>query len=230
MKQDLTKTSRNAEGGSSADAPAAVDLVRRRVISALLASGALTALSPLLEKTGLVKEALAQSPGLTRDTLNGVAVFFVPGPDPYSMHQGESTSEPGGLEAGAGEGLFQGLNFANPFVPNLADVVAGLLNATALAVNPKASGPFVSPFSNLSFADKGKVFAVLEGNPASAPLAGVLPVAVGFLAYAETAVFDPATGTISGRPIGWDLCNYSGVSDGRDEFRGYLRNRRRADA
>jgi hypothetical protein len=230
MKQDLTKTSRNAEGGSSADAPAAVDLVRRRVISALLASGALTALSPLLEKTGLVKEALAQSPGLTRDTLNGVAVFFVPGPDPYSMHQGESTSEPGGLEAGAGEGLFQGLNFANPFVPNLADVVAGLLNATALAVNPGASGPFAAPFSNLSFADKGQVFAALEGNPATAPLAGVLPAAVGFLAYAETGVFDPATRTISGRPIGWDLSSYTGVSDGRDEFRGYFRNRRRADA
>lgn len=233
MKQDLTETSRNTEGGSSADAVATVDLVRRRVISALLASGALTALSPLLEKTGLVlvKEALAQSPDLTRDTLNGVAVFFVPGPDPYSVHQGESTSEPGGLEAGAGEGLFQGLNFANPFVPNLADVVAGLLNATALAVNPGASGgSFVSPFSNLSFGEKGRVFELLEGNPASAPLAGVLPVAVGFLAYAETAVFDPATRTISGRPIGWDLSSYTGVSDGRDEFRGYFRNRRKADA
>jgi hypothetical protein len=99
-----------------------------------------------------------------------------------------------------------------------------------LAVNPATSGPFASPFSNLSFADKGRVFALLEGNPASAPLAGVLPVAVGFLAYAETAVFDPVTRTISGRPIGWDLSSYTGVSDGHDEFRGYFRNRRRADA
>jgi hypothetical protein len=230
LKQDLTETSRNPEGGSSADAPAAIDLVRRRIISALLASGALAALSPLLEMTGLVKEALAQSPDLTRDTLNGVAVFFVPGPDPYSVHQGESTPEPGGLETGAGEGLYQGLNFANPFVPNLATVVAGLLNATALAINPAPSGPFASAFSNLSFAEKGKVFELLEGNPASAPLAGVLPAAVGFLAYAETAVFDPVTRTISGRPIGWDLSSYTGVSDGRDEFRGYFRNRRRADA
>jgi len=230
LKQDLTETSRKFARGSAAEAPAAVDRVRRRVISALLASGALTALSPLLEKTGLVKEALAQSPDLARDTLNGVAVFFVPGPDPYSVHQGESTPEPGGLETGAGEGLYQGLNFSNPFVPNLAEVVAGLLNAFALSVNPTATSPFASPFSNLSFAEKGKVFELLEGNPATAPLAGVLPVVVGFLAYAETAVFDPATRTISGRPIGWDLSSYSGVSDGRDEFRGYFRNRRKADA
>lgn len=203
---------------------------RKFIVRALLGAGALSSLPALLEKTGLAEAALAAGQDLTRDTLNGVAVFFVPGPDPYSAHQGESAPEPGGLETGAGEGLFQGLNFANPFVPNLADVVAALLNSTALAVNPAASGPFVSPFSNLSFADKGRVFAALEGNPASAPLAGILPLVVGFLAYAETAVFNPATRTISGRPIGWDLSNYSGVSNGRDEFRGYFRNRRKADA
>ena len=203
---------------------------RKFIVQALLGAGALSSLPALLEKTGLAEAALAAGQDLTRDTLNGLAVFFVPGPDPYSAHQGESTPEPGGLETGAGEGLFQGLNFANPFVPNLADVVAALLNSTALAVNPAASGPFASPFSNLSFADKARVFAALEGNPASAPLAGTLPLVVGFLAYAETAVFNPATRTISGRPIGWDLSNYSGVSNGRDEFRGYFRNRRKADA
>jgi hypothetical protein len=203
---------------------------RKFIVQALLGAGALSSLPALLEKTGLAEAALAAGQDLTRDTLNGVAVFFVPGPDPYSAHQGESTPEPGGLETGAGEGLFQGLNFANPFVPNLADVVAALLNSTALAVNPAASGPFVAPFSNLSFADKARVFAALEGNPASAPLAGILPLVVGFLAYAETAVFNPATRTISGRPIGWDLSSYSGVSNGRDEFRGYFRNRRKVDA
>jgi hypothetical protein len=203
---------------------------RKFIVQALLGAGALSSLPALLEKTGLAKAALAAGQDLTRDTLNGVAVFVVPGPDPYSVHQGESTPEPGGLETGAGEGLFQGLNFANPFVPNLAEVVAALLNSTALAVNPAASGPFASPFSNLSFADKARVFAALEGNPASAPLAGILPLVVGFLAYAETAVFNPATRTISGRPIGWDLSNYSGVSNGRDDFKGYFRNRRKADA
>lgn len=63
--------------------------------------------------------------------------------------------------------------------------------------------------------DKARVFGALEGNPALAPLAGALPTVVAFVAYAETAVFNPATRTISGRPIGWDLSSYSGVSNGR---------------
>ena len=62
------------------------------------------------------------------------------------------------------------------------------------------------------------------------PLAGVLPSIVGFLAYTETAVFDPIARTLVERPIGWDLADYAGVADGRDEFKGYFRNRRRADA
>jgi hypothetical protein len=231
MERDLPEVDPKSISRSAIDRKEPIDLARRRVLGALVATGALTALPAFLEKTGLIREVLAATPDLTRDTLNGVTVFFVPGPDPYSLHQGESTPEPGGLQAGAGEGLFQALNFANPFLPNLADTVAAILNSTALAVNPAAAaGPFVSPFSNLSFAHKGVVFSLLEGNPATAPLIGVLPLIVGFLSYAETAVFNPATRTISGRPIGWDLSNYSGVSDGRDEFRGYFKNRRHADA
>jgi hypothetical protein len=178
----------------------------------------------------LISNAVADTVQLTRETLYGVAVFFVPGPDPFSLQQGESTATPGSIEAGAGEGLLQGLNFANPFAPNLADTVAGILNSTALAVNPAVTGPFQSPFANLPFAQKGVVFSLLEGNPATAQLIGLLPLAVAFLTYSETAVFDPVTRTIRDRPIGWDLSNYSGVSDGRNEFRGYFRNRRKADA
>jgi hypothetical protein len=218
--------------GEAADGLSDRTAASRRIfiVRTLVGAGAIGWLPALLEITGVAQAAQAAGPDLTRDTLNGVAVFFVPGPDPYSLHQGESTPEPGGLETGAGEGLYQGLNFAYSFAPNLADVVAGLLNSTALAVKPTATGPFTSAFSNLSFADKATVFAALEGNPASAPVAGLLPIVVTFLAYAETAVFNPATRTISGRPIGWDLSNYSGVSNGRDEFKGYFRNVRKAHA
>jgi hypothetical protein len=203
-------------------------LRRRQFIAALFAAAGVAVLPDV--GRSLISSAFAASPQSTRETLNGIAVFFVPGPDPFSLQQGESTREPGAIETGAGEGLFQGLNFANPFAPDLADTVAGIFDSTALAVNPTVTGPFQSPFANLTFAQKATVFAVLEGNPAVAPLAGVLPLIVNFLTFAETAVFDPATRTISDRPIGWDLCNYSGVSDGRDEFRGYFRNRRKADA
>jgi len=225
MEEDSMRSGEAADGLSDPTSAS-----RRKFIVQALFAAAISSLPALLERTGVAQAAQAAEPDLARDTLNGVAVFFVPGPDPYSVHQGESTLEPGGLETGAGEGLYQGLNFANPFVPNLADVVAGLLNSTALLLNLDVIGPFDSEFSNLSFADKATVFAALEGNPASAPLAGLLPIVVGFLAYAETAVFNPATRTISGRPIGWDLSNYSGVSNGRDEFKGYFRNVRKAHA
>ncbi len=230
MKREITKEDPKPASRGAADRQETIDLTRRRVLTALVTTGALSVLPSLLRRPGLIEDVLAATPDLTRDTLNGVTVFFVPGPDPYSVHQGESTLEPGGLETGAGEGLYQGLNFANPFAPNLADTVATILNQTALAVFPAGAGPFASEFSNLSFAQKAKVFDLLEGNPEAAPLIGILPVVVGFLAYAETAVFDPATRTISGRPIGWDLSNYSGVSDGRDEFKGYFRNVRKAHA
>jgi hypothetical protein len=229
----MTTTSRDLESQPPAAANPVtepIDRERRRAVIAMLAASGVLAFPELLSKSGLISSAFADTPQLTRETLNGVAVFYVPGPDPFSVHQGEFTTEPGAIEAGAGEGLFQGLNFANPFAPALADTVAALLNSTALAVNPAVTGPFQSPFANLSFAHKAIVFSVLEGNAAAAPIAGVLPLIVGFLSYSEVAVFDPVTRTISDRPIGWDLANYSGVSDGRDEFRGYFKNRRKADA
>jgi hypothetical protein len=228
MSADEEITTQPQPRAASDPALEPVDLRRRRIVASMFAVSGVLALPGLSGQ--LISKAVADTPQLTRETLYGVAVFFVPGPDPFSLVQGESTPEPGALEAGAGEGLIQGLNFANPFAPNLADVVAGIVNSTALAVNPAITGPFQSPFANLPFAQKGIVFALLEGNPATAQLTGLLPLAVAFLSYSETAVFDPVTRTLRDRPIGWDLTNYSGVSDGRNEFRGYFRNRRKADA
>lgn len=225
---DVEETQPPAAGDPEVAEPS--DIRRRRFVASMLAAAGLAALPTLGSKLISSAQAQVATPDLTRQTLNGIAVFFAPGPDPFSLQQGESTPEPGAIETGAGEGLLQGLNAANPFAPDLADIVAGIFNSTALAVNPGITGPFQAPFANLPFQQKGVVFAALEGNPATAQLVGVLPLVVSFLTFAETAVFDPVTRTISDRPIGWDLCNYSGVSDGRDEFRGYFRNRRQADA
>jgi hypothetical protein len=59
------------------------------------------------------------------------------------------------------------------------------------------------------------------------PLAGVLPPFVAFFCYSEAAVFDPVTRSLTGDPIAWQLSNYQGVADGRNEFLGYFENRRR---
>ena len=77
-----------------------------------------------------------------------------------------------------------------------------------------------------------KVFELLEGGviPELQPfaaLAGVLPQFVAFLVYSEAGVFDPNTRRLTGPPLGWDLSNYEGVADGRDEFKGYYQDRRK---
>jgi hypothetical protein len=200
---------------------------------ALVAAGALVSLPDALARAGLAEDAAAAAPDLVTHTLSGLVAFVVPGPDPYSVAQGESTVEPGGIDAFTTQALIAGLTFVQPSQP-LASIVASLLNMVAQGVNPASgSGPFASPFANLSFAEKAVVFDVLEHDGAFAPLwslFGVLPSLVGFLAYSEVGAFDPTTRTVVAAPIGWTLTSYDGVADGREAFVGYFENRRRVDA
>jgi hypothetical protein len=207
---------------------------RRTVVTQLgFVALALTSLPSVLKQAGFLHDALAATPEVVTETFNGLVAFVVPGPDAYSVVQGESTAEPGGIDAGATPALIAGLNFAQWFNPTAAEAVATLLNGVALIVNPgAASGSFASPFANLWFAEKAAVFAVLEGNPQFAslrPLVGSLLGLVAFLSYSEVDVFDPGTRTLVGQPLGWTLSSYDGVAEGRDEFRGYFEHRRRAD-
>ena len=163
------------------------------------------------------------------ETFNGLLAFVVPGSDRYSEHQGESTAEPGGVDAGITDVLIASVDQAAPFRPtNFSVEVTGILNYFAQAVNSSASGPFSAPFANLSFPEKVEVFRRLEGaDLALRPLAGALPQFVAFLVYSEAGVFDPDTRTLTARPLGWELSNYEGVADGRDEFKGYYQDRRK---
>ncbi len=130
--------------------------------------------------------------------------------------------------------------------------IALMLNFLATQVKPGSiSGPFpASPFANLSFADKAKALAALEGSDAElvatldagAPeplkdsLSGLLKFVGGalqefgaYLSYGEGGVYDPKTKTVSSRPIGWDLSSYmpgrTVPADGWDEFLGYFQGR-----
>ena len=207
---------------------------RTFVREALTVVGGLTALPELLDRAGLTEAALAADGDLVEDTLSGLVAFVVPGPDRHSVAQGESSPEPGGIDAGAVPALILGLDSIQEFQPTLAAGVAALLNGVAERVDPgSASGPFRSAFANLSFGKKAGVFSVLESDPSFAPfrsLVGVLAALVAFLAYSEVGMFDPATRTIAGEPVGWRISSYDGVADGRDEFRGYFEHRRKADA
>jgi hypothetical protein len=207
---------------------------RRFVARALAATGALAGLPGLLEQAGLVEEAAAATPDLVTETFNGLAAFVVPGPDAYSVAQGESTTEPGGVDGFVAPALIQGLNFAAPFPPDIAGTVATLLNTAAQIVNPaSAAGQFTSPFANLSFAEKGAALGVLENAEPFAQLRslfGILPSLAAFLAYSELTAFNRATRKLEGTPLGWLLSSYEGVADGRDAFVGYVENRRKVDA
>lgn len=215
--------------------------------SGLLGAGAALAQLPgILRARGWLDVAAAQDADLVRDTINGLVAFMVPGPDEYSVAQGESTKEPGGIEARATDAVIETLDSYLPAsaigegdqsIP-LSGAVANFLNATAAQVNPAAaSGPFPSHFSRLTFAEKAAVFESIEGTVGTDPtsqnirfVGGILPGLVAFVSYTEYGVFNPETKALDGRPVGWTLTGYqpNGPVEGWDEFRGYWKGRKRA--
>lgn len=236
---------------------------------------------------------------LARDTLNGLTVFVVPGPDPYSRAQGTPRDEPGAMEAGTTDFLINALDHFVPVADQLAQpgaaalatglsdspvplpgdlvdqlpeqaatldealrtllendatlplslTVASMLNLLATQVTPAAvSGPFLSPFARLSFAEKATAFSLLEGpdadlvaladthfpEPLRNSVSGLLRFVGGALlefpafgTFTEFAVLDPDSRQLTGRPVGWDLTGYqpNGPREGWDEFVGYYQDR-----
>jgi len=227
---------------------------RRQFLARAGALAVLSQVPALLRAEGLLDVAQAADTDLTHDTLNGLVAFILPGNDPYSVAQGEQASGPGGVAAEGARVLAENLDRFLPEpdqpVPNddtvpLSGSIANLLNTVALSVNPAAAnGPFLSPFARLSLADKAKVFQMLEAqsgvpdNQLPQPftqasgnfafVAGILPGFTAFVVGSEAAVFDPATKTLKGRPVSWQVSGYSpnGPVQGWDELKGYFQGRR----
>ena len=140
-----------------------------------------------------------------------------------------STVEPGGVDAGVTEVLIRTLDLTVPFVPRFSATVVAILESLAVAVHPAPAGPFASAFASLSFGEKAAVFQIMDSTESLASLGGVLPAFVAYLCYSDAGAFDLTTRRLSGQPVGWTICNYSAVAEDRDEFRGYLGNRRNAE-
>jgi hypothetical protein len=241
------------------------------------AAGLLAAAASLPDLTA-IPEARAGGGSLdewTLDTMKGLAVFVMPGPDAHSRAQGTPRKEPGGIEARLPEFLVHHLNRYLPFpdlpaaalvgalgpphgapaprsdaVIPLAPAAALILNAEAVRVDPRTlGGPFLAPFSRLSYRAKARVFELLEGpdpalvqaldahlpEPLKRSLSGLLKYAAGALlelaalgGYSEWGVLDPATRRLRDRPVGWRVSGYTPASAGRPEFRGYYQGRRKA--
>jgi len=217
--------------------------LRRASLAAV--GAALAELPGLLGAKGLLEAARAAPSDTVTDTLLGLAAFILPGSDAYSVAQGESAPGPGAVDSGALKAIVTSLD---EFVPASAlgvvntnvpasNGVATLLNSYALQVNPAASGPFSSPFANLSFKQKAAVFQRFEADQtasAQAPelkfVAGILPGFVAFVFCSEAGHYDPATRQLAGRPVSWTISNYSGPAEGHAELKGYYQGRSAVDS
>lgn len=160
-------------------------LARRQLLARLGVLGASLGVAPALLRTppaaattarprtpfaGVRAAQAAQaSPGLTLDTMAGIVAFVCPGDDAYSVHQGVSLPEPGGVAAEAHELLAEVLNTYFP-VPEL---IAYLIEAlqTELAAVPLPDG-----LDGLTWID-----GLLETD-GHVPLAPVVAVLVNLLA------------------------------------------------
>ena len=202
---------------------------RRTFLGHVALTAAASAVVPafgFLESRGWLEAAQASAPDLIHDTFNGLFAFVVPGPDGYSIAQGVSTLEPGGVDVGAVDVFIATLDASTPFVPGFSATVAAALNGLAQLVNPAAAGAFISPFARLSYAEKVAVFQIMDATDSLKLLGSLIPLFVAFFCYSEAGAFDPATRTVQGEAAGWRLSNYTGTSDGRAEFKGYFTDRR----
>jgi hypothetical protein len=194
----------------------------------------LAQLPGFLSGKGWLEEARAQSADVVRETIDALVAFVVPGPDAYSVAQGQSTKEPGGIDAGATDLVIELLDrFVGLPVGTLpaSGGVAQLLNGYALQVSPGAAGgAFAAPFARLEFDEKIEVFRRFEAETEGTELrfvSGILIGAVGFLSYTEGNALDRGTRQLKGKPVGWTLSSYDGVAEGRPEMKGYWKGRRK---
>ena len=77
------------------------------------------------------------------DTIKALIAFVVPGSDPYSIAQGESSPNPGGVDAGITDALIETLDASGPApppFPTASIAVAAILDHVAQLVNPNATG------------------------------------------------------------------------------------------
>jgi hypothetical protein len=205
-------------------------------MSALVAGAAvLDRLPHALRLQGWLEEAYAAGPNVVQQTMNGLVAFVVPGRDRYSRAQGTKSRTPGGIEAGATPALTRTLDRFLPGPLPLSSTAATILNEFATHVAPASvRGTFASPFANLSYGQKARVFQAVEALQAESAgsiqfLVGNLPDLVAFLAYSEAGVYDARRRRLRRRPLGWRLTHYTGVADGRKEFKGYWQGRKAAD-
>jgi len=205
---------------------------RRAVLLGLPTTAALIAWSTPAAAAATEDDYLAQA-------FKALAAYVVPGSDEYSAQQRLTAQRPGGVAAGTDVMLEEtydkaiAVGIAPLFEVNLpgAAGVALLLDVFTRARYPdQPTGPFKHPFANLAHGQKALVLAdidteqLLEDSPIGYAF-GTIITLTAFGCYGERGVYNPQTGVLQRRPVGWDLAQYDGVSDGWPELRGYWAGR-----
>ncbi|MFW5825817.1 MAG: hypothetical protein ACOCVV_12745 [Marinobacter sp.] len=188
-------------------------------------------------------------PGFMSEMLASIATFLAISPMSIPGMASEDVGE-------NGEWILENLNrtFTDYLEGEVSNsvLVTLLINLAATRVAGSVDGPFPSPFANLTWEQKARVFEELESQNSwlrraiiwgirdwtyreAAPgvmtslVSFVLRIA-GFGSYCEFAVFDPESREVAERPLGWVLSQYapeappSGI--GSDDFIGYYQGRR----
>jgi hypothetical protein len=184
-------------------------------VAGRVAAAATIAPAVLASKGWLIDDTMAQD-RLTRNAMEGLVAFVVPGPDDSSVAQGVFTEEPGGIDAGIVDTLISTFDVLlpppRPF-RSLSTAIASVLNSVALIIGS-------AQFEQLSFVDKARVLERIEAESAISDLVEIVTV-VSLLAYSEAGVFDRETRTLTGKPIGWTIADFAGMAEGHNDFRGY---------
>jgi hypothetical protein len=220
---------------SPAQKPRPAGASRRAVLAGVPSAAALAGLSAGTAGTA----AAAPADDYIAQAFKALAAYVVPGNDPYSAQQGLTAPRPGGVAAGTDVMLEESYDRAIGIAvaPSLQINAPGALGfALVLEIFARGrypaqlAGPFLHPFANLTHPRKAQVLADIDTEQLIEDSAigyafGTLITLAAFGCYGERGVYDPATRTLRGRPVGWDLSSYDGVSDGWPEFRGYWEGR-----
>jgi hypothetical protein len=157
-------------------------LVRTGVIGAAIA---LVDVPALLEpaRAGAAAPSLATlSPifdALSKDTINGLVAFVVPGPDAYSIAQGMHDTEPGGLDA---DGTAFMLNALDNFYPVPQEPLLMLVQALATGINANLPKVHLPPLLEELADELDKVLGVLLAGETTVPLSLLVALLLNFVA------------------------------------------------
>lgn len=180
----------------------------------------------------------AEAADIVLDGFNGLAAFVVPGNDRFSKQQRLTTPRPGGVDNGSARIVRRTLDAAIPVPLGELDVpvpgaLAYALLLKAYAINVRALsivGPFANPFANLTWTEKREALIRLDAAPplerTQITFAGnALITLAAFGAYTEGTAYHRPAKRLVRQPVGWQLSNYQGVSDGHPDLLGYYQGR-----